>query len=90
MIADITCEKQDMLLVNYKSPDGAKRHNRLWNGGNGNVRREDEGKVVRLQSADEELVALAEEMAEGPLDSAAGSLAWYGCRRIPPPTPLSE
>ena len=35
MIADITCEKQDMLLVNYKSPDGAKRHNRLWNGGNG-------------------------------------------------------
>ena len=24
-----------MLLVNYESPDGAKRHNRLWNGGNG-------------------------------------------------------
>ena len=35
MIADITCEKKDMLLVNYESPDGAKRHNRLWNGGNG-------------------------------------------------------
>lgn len=35
MIADITCEKNDMLLVNYESPDGAKRHNRLWNGGNG-------------------------------------------------------
>ena len=34
MIADITCEKKDMLLVNYESPDGAKRHNRLWNGGN--------------------------------------------------------
>ena len=29
-----------------------------------NVRREDEGKVVRLQSADEVLVALSEEMAE--------------------------
>jgi hypothetical protein len=24
-----------MLLVNYESPDGAKRHNRLWNGGSG-------------------------------------------------------
>ena len=24
-----------MLLVNYESPDGAKLHNRLWNGGNG-------------------------------------------------------
>ena len=35
MIADITCEKKDMLLLNYESPDGAKRHNRLWNGGNG-------------------------------------------------------
>ena len=35
MIADITCEKKDMLLVNYESPDGAKRHNGLWNGGNG-------------------------------------------------------
>ncbi len=35
MIVDITCEKKDMLLVNYESPDGKKRHNRLWNGGNG-------------------------------------------------------
>jgi hypothetical protein len=35
MITDITCEKKDMLLVNYESPDGAKRHRRLWNGGNG-------------------------------------------------------
>ena len=24
-----------MLLVNYESPDGARRHDRLWNGGNG-------------------------------------------------------
>ena len=24
-----------MLLINYESPDGKKRHNRLWNGGNG-------------------------------------------------------
>lgn len=35
MVTDITCEKKDMLLVNYESPDGAKRHNRLWNGGTG-------------------------------------------------------
>ncbi|MBR0254608.1 MAG: hypothetical protein IJQ69_01665 [Bacteroidales bacterium] len=35
MVTDITCEKKDMLLVNYESPDGAKRHKRLWNGGNG-------------------------------------------------------
>ena len=35
MISDITCKKRDMLLVNYEAPDGSKRHNRLWNGGNG-------------------------------------------------------
>ena len=33
--AEFTCEKKDMLLINYESPDGMKRHNRLWNGGNG-------------------------------------------------------
>ena len=35
MISDIRCRKKDMLLVNYEAPDGTKRHNRLWNGGNG-------------------------------------------------------
>ena len=35
MVTDITCEKKDMLLVNYEAPNGKKRHNRLWNGGNG-------------------------------------------------------
>lgn len=35
MVTDITCEKKDMLLVNYEAPNGQKRHNRLWNGGNG-------------------------------------------------------
>jgi len=24
-----------MLLINYEAPDGTKRHNHLWNGGNG-------------------------------------------------------
>ena len=27
-----------MLFVNYEAPDGQKRHNRLWNGGNGKGR----------------------------------------------------
>lgn len=35
METNITCQKEDMLLVNYEAPDGKKRHNRLWNGGNG-------------------------------------------------------
>lgn len=35
MVTDITCEKEDMLFVNYEAPTGEKRHNRLWNGGNG-------------------------------------------------------
>ena len=35
MVTDLTCEKADMLLVNYESPNGEKKHNRLWNGGNG-------------------------------------------------------
>lgn len=35
MITDITCNKKDMLLINYEAPNGKKLHNRLWNGGNG-------------------------------------------------------
>ncbi len=35
MVTDVTCRKEDMLLVNYEAPDGAKRYSRLWNGGNG-------------------------------------------------------
>ena len=35
MLVDLRCDKADMLFVNYEAPDGAKRHNRLWNGGNG-------------------------------------------------------
>ena len=31
MVTDITCEKKYMLLVNYETQDGVKRHNRLWN-----------------------------------------------------------
>ncbi|MCR4734953.1 MAG: hypothetical protein K5829_08125 [Treponema sp.] len=35
METSVECEKSKMLLFNYESPDGAKRHNRLWNGGSG-------------------------------------------------------
>jgi len=35
MVTHVECLKKDMLLVNYEAPDGSKRHNRLWNGGNG-------------------------------------------------------
>ncbi len=35
MDTKVKCLKKDMILVNYESPDGKKRHNRLWNGGNG-------------------------------------------------------
>ncbi len=35
MVTEIHCRKKDMLLINYESPDGEKRHERLWNGGTG-------------------------------------------------------
>ncbi len=35
MVTDITCKKKDMLFIHYEAPDGAMRHNRLFNGGNG-------------------------------------------------------
>ena len=35
METEVFCRKEDMLLINYEAPDGMKRHNRLWNGGNG-------------------------------------------------------
>lgn len=35
METQLSCKKEDMILVNYEAPDGSKRHTRLWNGGNG-------------------------------------------------------
>ena len=35
METEISCRKKDMLWIRYEAPDGVKRHNRLWNGGNG-------------------------------------------------------
>lgn len=31
----LQCDRDEMLLVNYESPSGEKKHNRLWNGGTG-------------------------------------------------------
>lgn len=31
----VECLKKDMLNINYEAPSGEKKHNRLWNGGNG-------------------------------------------------------
>ncbi len=35
METDVRCKKKDMVLMNYEAPDGTKKLNRLWNGGNG-------------------------------------------------------
>ena len=35
MVTELSCEKADMLLVNYEAPNGERKHTRLWNGGNG-------------------------------------------------------
>ena len=35
MVVDITCQKKDMLLIQYEAPNGKKLHNRLFNGGTG-------------------------------------------------------
>ena len=55
METEVSCRKRDMLLVNYESPDGAKRHNRLWNGGNGRG-------VVRLYDRADGVLTLSDEI----------------------------
>ena len=35
MEVEIACNKDEMLKINYESPDGYKRHTRLWNCGSG-------------------------------------------------------
>lgn len=56
METEIHCEKSKMLLVNYESPDGAKRHNRLWNGGTGEgtvkLYKKEKGKAVLLDEVE--------------------------------------
>lgn len=40
LVVHVECLKKDMIFINYESPDGKKRHNRLWNGatGSGNLK----------------------------------------------------
>ena len=54
METEIRCRKKDMLLVNYEAPDGSKKHNHLWNGGNGY------GTVRLYDKADGKLVLVDE------------------------------
>ncbi|MBO4539164.1 MAG: hypothetical protein J5781_02725 [Clostridia bacterium] len=54
METEISCKKEDMLLVNYESPDGKKRHNKLWNGGTGY------GTVKLYEKKNENLVLIDE------------------------------
>jgi hypothetical protein len=35
MTLTLECPKEEMLLINYESPNGQKLHNKLWNGGTG-------------------------------------------------------
>ena len=35
LVTHVVCPKDEMLNINYESPDGEKRHKRLWNGGTG-------------------------------------------------------
>lgn len=38
LVTDISCPKDEMLLIHYESPNGQARHTRLWNGGTGTGR----------------------------------------------------
>ena len=55
METEVSCQKKDMLLVNYESPDGKKRHNRLWNGGNGTG-------IIRLYDKEKDGYMLVDEI----------------------------
>jgi len=35
LVTDVSCPKDEMLLIRYEAPDGSMRHTRLWNGGTG-------------------------------------------------------
>jgi len=68
MVSDFTCKKEDMVLVNYESPDGKRRHTRLWNGGNGTgtVCLYRKGKLIDRISARNVGCEYGEYDAEGP------------------------
>ena len=51
------CKKKDMLLANYESPDGKKRHNRLWNGGTG------EGRILLYKKVGDNRLKLIDDIS---------------------------
>ena len=55
METEVHCLKKDMLFVNYEAPDGSKKHNRLWNGGNGTG-------IIRLYDKKEDGFELVDEI----------------------------
>ena len=58
MVTEISCEKKDMLFVNYESPDGKKRHKRLWNGGTGKG-------IIRLYERADDGLKIIDEIEAG-------------------------
>lgn len=58
METEIHCLKKDMLLINYESPNGEKRHNRLWNGGTGTG-------IVKLYEKNHSQLTLIDEILCG-------------------------
>lgn len=44
-----------MLLINYEAPDGSRKHDRLWNGGNG-------AGLIRLYDKTENGLELVDEI----------------------------
>ena len=54
IILEISCQKKDMLLINYEAPNGEKLHNRLWNGGNGKGEIKLYKKILKTNTNDSE------------------------------------
>ena len=55
LVTDVSCPKDEMLLIRYEAPDGQARHTRLWNGGTGVGR-------VRLYVKDDRTWQLVDDM----------------------------
>lgn len=53
---EVSCLKEDMLFVNYEDPEGNKRYNHLWNGGNGTGR-------VKLYKKKKDQLELVEDLS---------------------------
>ena len=56
METKIFCRRSEMLWIHYEAPNGERRHNRLWNGGNGwgtvKLYEKEHGKPVLIDTVD--------------------------------------